>query len=200
MTKVIKALLAELQAFVQWVVMHFPGGYLGSRIRRLYWGIRLRNRKLTYIGYGASIHHCHLLRLGERFVLGDYAALEVADSDPVYIGSDVAMANGSYLRSANHCFDDLLLPIQRQGHSSKRIDYKGNRYSIVIEDNVWLAAKSIILTGAFIGEGSVIAAGSVVSSAVPPFSIVAGNPARVIANRKKMVELQRAAGDDNGKI
>jgi acetyltransferase-like isoleucine patch superfamily enzyme len=200
MSRVIRILLAESRAFVQWIVMHLPSAYFGTFIRRKYWGMKLRNGTVSHIGYGARIHDCRLLSLGERFVLGDHAALEVADSDPVYIGDDVAVANGVYLRSANHRFDDLSIPIQHQGHSSKRIDYKGKHYSIVIEDNVWLAAKSIILTGAFIGEGSVVAAGSVVSSAVPPFSIVAGNPARVIANRKKLAELRQITGNDNVKI
>ena len=52
--------------------------------------------------------------------------------------------------------------------------------SIVIKDNVWIGEKSMILKGVTIGEGSIIAAGSVVSKDVPPYVIVAGNPARVV--------------------
>lgn len=190
--KVLKILGAELRGYLQWVVMYFPNTHLGVRIRRWYWGARLKNYTLWYMGYAANIQGCDLLDLGARFVLSDYATLEIADSDPVYIGTNVAMANGSYLRSANHRFDDLSVPIQSQGYSSKRIEYKGRCYSIVIEDNVWLGAKSIVLTGAFIGEGSVVSAGSVVSSEIPPFSVVVGNPGRVIANRKKLTELKQA--------
>ena len=51
---------------------------------------------------------------------------------------------------------------------------------IVIEDNVWFGLNSIILPGVIIGEGSVIAAGSVVSKDVPPNKIYGGNPARLI--------------------
>jgi maltose O-acetyltransferase len=60
----------------------------------------------------------------------------------------------------------------------------------VIEDNVWIGANCILLTGTFIGMGSVIGAGSVVRSAIPPFSIAAGNPARVVANREKVAAVQ----------
>jgi len=200
MRRLTSAVCLELQALVQCGVMHLPRSHLGGLVRRRYWGRRLRNSTLAHVGYAARISGCELLSLGERFVLQDFAVLEIADSDPVYIGNDVAMANGIYLRSANHRFEDLTLPIVRQGHESKRIEYQGKLYSIVIENNVWLGAKSIVLTGAFIGEGSVVAAGSVVSSAVPPFSIVVGNPARVIANRKKMAALTQGADDDNGKV
>lgn len=51
---------------------------------------------------------------------------------------------------------------------------------IVIEDNVWIGARSVILKGVTIGEGSIVACDSVVTKDVPPFTIVAGNPARVV--------------------
>jgi acetyltransferase-like isoleucine patch superfamily enzyme len=49
---------------------------------------------------------------------------------------------------------------------------------IVIEDNVWVGAGSVIGPGVTLGEGSVVAARSVVQSSVAPYTIVAGNPAR----------------------
>jgi len=49
-----------------------------------------------------------------------------------------------------------------------------------IPDDVWIGSMSIILAGVFIGEGAIIAAGSVVTKDVPPFTIVGGNPARII--------------------
>lgn len=51
---------------------------------------------------------------------------------------------------------------------------------IVIEDDVWIGAKSIILKGVHIGRGAIVAAGAVVTRDVPSFTLVAGNPARVI--------------------
>ncbi|MDP9048692.1 MAG: acyltransferase, partial [Bacteroidota bacterium] len=103
----------------------------------------------------------------------------------VYIGDDVAIADGTYLRSANHRFDRFDVPIQQQGHSAAQLHYNNKDYSIIIEDDVWIGARAIILSGAKIGKGSVISAGAVVSSEIPPYSIVVGNPGRVIANREK---------------
>ena len=55
--------------------------------------------------------------------------------------------------------------------------------AIIIEDEVWLGDDSIILLGVTIGKGAIVAAGSVVTKDVPPYTIVGGNPAKFIKNR-----------------
>lgn len=57
---------------------------------------------------------------------------------------------------------------------------KGN---IIIKDDVWIGLHSIILSGVTIGQGAIVAAGSVVTKDVPPYAIVGGNPAKVIKYR-----------------
>lgn len=59
--------------------------------------------------------------------------------------------------------------------------------SVVIEDNVWLGRNCMILKGVHIGEGSIVAAGAVVTKPVPAYSIVAGNPAVVVKSLKENV-------------
>jgi acetyltransferase-like isoleucine patch superfamily enzyme len=75
----------------------------------------------------------------------------------------------------NHLFDDPELNIKEQGVK---------REFVKIEDDCWIAANTVILAGVTIGRGSVIAAGSVVTKDVPPYSIVGGVPAKVIKSRK----------------
>lgn len=68
------------------------------------------------------------------------------------------------------CFEDV----------QRRIRTKGHTKPIVICDDVWIGANSIILPGVTVGQGAVIAAGSVVWEDVPPYAVAGGNPARVI--------------------
>ena len=71
----------------------------------------------------------------------------------------------------------------RMGHPSCKGD-------IVIENDVWIGAKSTIMSGVKIHNGSVVAANSVVSKDVPPFAIVAGNPAQIIKYRFNFEQIQ----------
>lgn len=71
---------------------------------------------------------------------------------------------------------------------SKRIDTRGNPKPITIEDNVWIGANCIILPGVCIGNGSVIAAGSVVTKDIPPFVVAGGNPAKVVKDYRKYLK------------
>ena len=65
---------------------------------------------------------------------------------------------------------------------------KGN---IVIENDVWIGAKSTIMSGVKIGNGSVVGSSSVVTKDVPPYAIVVGNPARVVKYRFSELQIER---------
>jgi len=60
---------------------------------------------------------------------------------------------------------------------------RGDKYRIVIEDDVWIGFGAVVLSGVHIGRGAIVAAGAVVTEDVPPYSIVAGSPAKVIKYR-----------------
>ncbi len=90
---------------------------------------------------------------------------------PVSIGSQVIIAQNIVMSGLNHTYTDVDVPIRLQ---------KVTTAPIVIEDEVWIGANAVITAGVTIGKHSVVAAGSVVTKDVPPYSIVAGTPARVI--------------------
>ena len=92
-------------------------------------------------------------------------------SGGIEIGNDVSIAHGVTLMTQNHSYEDRNIPIKDQPVISK---------PIIIEDNVWIGAKATVLYGRRIGKNSVIAAGAVVTKDVPPNTVVAGVPARVI--------------------
>ena len=95
--------------------------------------------------------------------------LTVLDEAPVTIGSHVFIGPGCSLLTAVHPLD-----VQERNKGIEKA------LPITIGDNVWLGGNVTVLPGVSIGEGSVIGAGSVVTRDVPPRTVVAGNPARII--------------------
>lgn len=116
-----------------------------------------------------------------------YGPLEVffwgADNEKLTIGSYVSIASGvKFLLGGNHRHDTFsTFPFK-----VKCLGYPVEAWSkgeIIIEDDVWIGMDSIIMSGVTIGKGSVVAAGSVVTKNVPPYTVVGGNPARIIKYR-----------------
>ena len=118
-------------------------------------------------------------------ILNKYCVIDACDSYGIYIGDNFLAAQNVYVRGGNHDYSFSELPFQQRGHCAKKIQYDGKTYSIVIEDNVWIGRGATILSGAHIGQGSVIGAGAVVKEYIPEYSIVVGNPAKVVSNRRK---------------
>ena len=111
------------------------------------------------------------LSIGSCSFLGN--GVEIDCQGDIDIGSHVLMAPGCFVTDHNH---GVIY--------GKRIDQQPCTTStVVIEDDVWLGAKSIVLPGVTIGEGAVVAAGSVVNKNVQPYAVVAGIPAREIGKR-----------------
>jgi acetyltransferase-like isoleucine patch superfamily enzyme len=113
-------------------------------------------------------------------IIGDDCAINsgtvIYTGNGVRIADSVAIAANCTLAATNHAFDDLSKLIREQG-------FLPSRGGIVIEEDVWLGASVVVLDGAVIGKGSVVAAGSVVRGRLEPFSVYGGAPARRIRAR-----------------
>ena len=120
--------------------------------------------------YGAEIGAG--LKIGNNSSIGPFAY--IGCSGLIEIGNNVIMSPRVSIYAENHLYDGLDEPIMKQGVK---------RAFVKIEDNCWIAANSVILSGVTIGTGSVVAAGSVVNKDVPPYSVVGGVPAKVIKSR-----------------
>jgi acetyltransferase-like isoleucine patch superfamily enzyme len=96
----------------------------------------------------------------------------VASHELVEIGEHCMLANGCFVSDAAHRYDDPDKPVPWQGFTSKGPTRIGA--------NCWLGAHVVVTSGVTIGERCVIGAGSVVTQDIPPFSIAAGAPARVL--------------------
>jgi acetyltransferase-like isoleucine patch superfamily enzyme len=90
---------------------------------------------------------------------------------PVTIGDDVRLAQNVVVTAINHNYTDVTKPISEQGITTNEI---------YIGDETWLGSNSVVLPGIFIGKHCIVAAGSVVTKNVPSYSMVVGNPARII--------------------
>lgn len=98
---------------------------------------------------------------------------------PVTIGNDVILAQNIVMSGLNHGYEDITLPPHNQPVTKK---------TITLEDEVWVGANVVIVAGVTIGKHAVIAAGSVVTKDVPPYSVVAGNPAKIIKKYNSATE------------
>ena len=103
--------------------------------------------------------------IGDRTLIGMSNVL----IGPLRIGNDVILAQNIVLSGLNHGYQDTGLPIRDQPCTTAEI---------VVEDEVWIGANSVITAGVRIGRHAVVAGGSVVTKDVPPYTIVGGNPAR----------------------
>lgn len=114
--------------------------------------------------------HCDFgfnIRVGENFI-GNFN-LTILDEADVTIGDNVFIGPNTSLCTIIHALE----PAERNRGTMRALP-------VTVGDNVWIAANVVVLPGVTIGEGAVIGAGSVVTKDVPPFTLVAGNPARPI--------------------
>ena len=94
----------------------------------------------------------------------------------ITIGRDVAIAANCTFAPVNHAFRDRGVPIVRQGFSPS----KGG---IRVGDDVWIGANCVLLDGAVVGQGCVVAAGSIVRGTLEPYGVYGGQPLRRLSER-----------------
>lgn len=154
---------------------------LGSRV------ILCSNSRNTALGVGRPVIFRTLAEIG-RIKIGDdcgfsgtviCAAISVSVGARCLFGADTMIVDTDF-----H-------PVDPTGRSAASIS-ESRSEAVVIGDDVFVGARAVILKGVSVGEGAVIGAGSVITSNVPSFSVVAGNPARVIANDTRLAAYKRS--------
>lgn len=115
-----------------------------------------------------------LLEIGESTSIGEFNNIRAAGGK-IIIGKKCLISQFVTIVASNHNIDKKYI-IMDQGWDENKTD-------VTIGNDVWIGAKSVILPGVTIGDGAVIAAGSIVNKDVAPYSIVAGVPAKFIKTR-----------------
>ena len=145
----------------------------GSIIRRKARLDIIPSKKIT-LGKKSVIEDYTIINngMGDIFI-GDYTHVtsRVKLVGPVTLGNYVTIGSGAQITGLTHNYLDVTRPIAKQGVTPNRT---------VVEDDVWIGGNSCINQGITIGTHSIIASGSVVTKNVPPYSVVGGNPARIL--------------------
>lgn len=138
--------------------------------------LRSFSSKLMFKSCGRKIdigRFCKLnfnIEIGNKSSIGDNAYIQ----GNVKIGNNVMIGPQVMMIASNHNYSDRRIPMNQQGANSK---------GIIIEDDVWIGARAIILDGVIIREGTIVGAGAVVTKNTEPFTVIGGNPAKLIKRR-----------------
>jgi acetyltransferase-like isoleucine patch superfamily enzyme len=163
-------------SFLSYTYSHILGRLPSHQLRMSY-----LKTYLAQVGQKTSVQmRCRFLN-GRKIHLGDrniinFGCLLDGRHYQIKTGSDVSIGPEATILTL--------------GHDPQSPEFADRGGDVIIGDRVWIAYRAIILPGVTIGEGAVIGAGSVVTKDVPPYTIVAGNPARFIKNRNSHLNYQ----------
>ena len=152
------------------MLLGFVGRYKAKR----------RLQKLGYCGKGAKI--------GEPSLLSDHSKVYLYDGAAIDAGFTLISYSGRFIMKKNSCTAVGLTVVT--GNHGREIGKwfvdSASQHSediekdVVVEEDVWLGANVTLLSGVKVGRGATVGAGAVVRTNVPPYSIVTGNPAKVV--------------------
>lgn len=140
---------------------------------------RFRNawyrRSGMHLPPSSSIHWRAEFYAPERIVVGEHCTI----GDSCFLDGRSGLTIGDSVNLGSH------VTIYTREHDVNSPDFAETGSPVVVGTHAWISSHSIVLPGVTIGEGAVVAAGAVVTRDVPPFTIVGGNPAKVIGERNR---------------
>lgn len=142
--------------------------------------------KYASLKFGSSVylHHNSEIKTSVEIKDGTYinGKIRILGSSKVTIGKYCAIGSGVRIISSNHDISHANLQYNFENkYFGRNVDV--SKGPVTIGNNVWIGDLAIILSGVHIGDGAVLAAGTIVTKDVPPYAIVAGNPAKIIKFR-----------------
>jgi acetyltransferase-like isoleucine patch superfamily enzyme len=178
---------------IWWFIRVFPSVLGGNSLRRLFYSIYLGHKNFT-IPNNVTISGIKGMKIGKLFRVCPDVKLFCENKGEINIGDNFfanyntfIYSNNNVIKIGNDCLIGPDVLIINNNHSMKQgiLIRKQECITapIIIGNDVWIGAKSVILPGVIIEDGAVIAAGSIVNKNVAMNTVVAGAPARVIKQR-----------------
>jgi chloramphenicol O-acetyltransferase type B len=132
----------------------------------------------VYIGHNSKFTYQNIT-IGNNVYIGERASF-ISSISKIYVGNCVMFGPNVTIRGGNYRIDIIGAYIYDIKDDQK---LEINDQDVYIEDDVWIGCNVTILKGVTISRGSVVAAGAIVNKSCPPYSIIGGNPAKVIKMR-----------------
>lgn len=136
--------------------------------------VKKYNPLIDYIGYKTVLSNIKQLHIGKNTYING-GEIYPAKNSEIFIGENCMISYDVVIRTDMHFHDTTDIPMVEQGNYEK---------NIVIGNDVWIGWGAYIMPGVTIGDGSIVAAHAVVTKDVPPYSVAAGVPAKVIKQRR----------------
>lgn len=158
---------------------YLPDSYLCGWVGRLSNRFRIFCVKHIFAKCGSitTVNRKAYFGGGEHVQIGDYSGIGANSSLPsdIIIGNYVMLGSDLCVLSNNHIFSDKSRPMCQQGKTENKVT--------IIEDDCWIGTHVIMLPGRLLKKGSIVGAGAVVTKDFPEYSIIGGNPAKLIRQR-----------------
>lgn len=140
---------------------------------------QLAKRIFKKCGKGVNIERGASFGSGRDIEIGNNSGIGRNCSIPsnTIIGNDVMMGPNCFIIRYNHAYDRTDIPMRKQGYQSQ-----GN-VQTVIEDDVWIGMNVLMTPGRHISKGSIIGGGTLLCKDFPAYSVIGGNPSRIIKSR-----------------
>jgi len=165
------------------MVYYLIGRYLPSSDNPISFGAKKIRRWLCKhifeeVGKEVNIERSVFFGQGKDIRIGDYSGIGLGAriQGPLTLGSHVMMGPDVIIYTRGHEIKECTIPMIWQGETKAK--------PVLIEDDVWIGARVVILPGVKIGQGSVIGACALVTKDVPPYTIMGGVPAKIIGKRR----------------
>lgn len=181
----IKGIEIRISAIICLALYYGFAQYLPNSYNRLLGG-RIFNRFRIFLCKRIFKSAGNILTINRKVNFGSGRSIEIGDNSGIganvsmpsntKIGRNVMLSRNTFILSRNHEYNDLDKPINEQGFKPSQVT--------TIDDDCWIGMNTLMTPGRHVKQGTIVAMGCVLTKDFPEYSIVGGNPSKLIKSRK----------------